>query len=138
MIIADTGFWLALANRQDQYHLLAVNKLNQLEESLITTHPVITETCYLLLNKLGNHAQCNFIEMWYSSAFEVFVLDQSHAIRIKELMEKYADLPVDFADASLIVLSEYLGHGRILTVDQRDFFIYRWKNQHPFDNILFS
>jgi predicted nucleic acid-binding protein len=138
MIIADTGFWLALANRQDQYHLLAVNKLDQLEEPLITTHPVITETCYLLLNKLGNHAQCNFMEMWYSSAFTVFVLDQSHAIRIQQLMEKYADLPVDFADASLIVLSEYLGHGRILTVDQRDFSIYRWKNQHPFDNILFS
>jgi predicted nucleic acid-binding protein len=116
MIIADTGFWLALANRQDQYHLLAVNKLNQLEESLITTHPVITETCYLLLNKLGNYAQSNFMEMWYSSAFEVFVLDQSHAIRIQQLMEKYADLPVDFADASLIVLSEYLGHGRILTL----------------------
>lgn len=52
-------------------------------------------------------------------------------------MEKYADLPMDLADASLIILSEHLGHGRILTVDQRDFSIYRWKNQYPFDNILF-
>jgi predicted nucleic acid-binding protein len=138
MIIADTGFWLALANRKDQYHQLAINKLNQLKEPLITTHPVITETCYLLLNKLGNYAQCSFIEMWESGAFQVFELNQSHANRIKELMEKYVNLPMDLADASLIILSEHLGHGRILTVDQRDFAIYRWKNQYPFDNILFS
>ena len=118
MIIADTGFWLALANRKDQYHQLANRKLNQLKESLITTHPVITETCYLLLDRLGNYAQCNFIKMWDAGAFQVFDLKQSHAKRINELMEKYADLPMDLADASLIILSEHLGHGRILTVDQ--------------------
>lgn len=138
MIIADTGFWLALANQKDQYHQLATNKLNQLKEPLITTHPVITETCYLLLNKLGNYAQCNFMEMWYSGGFQVFELKQSHANQVKELMKKYANLPMDLADASLIILSENLGHGRILTVDQRDFAVYRWKNQYPFNNILFS
>lgn len=138
MIMADTGFWLALANRKDQYHPLAISKLNQLKEPLITTHPVITETCYLLLNKLGNYAQCNFMEMWYSGAFQVFELKQFHAERVKELMEKYANLPMDLADASLIILSENLGHGRILTVDQRDFAIYRWKNKYSFNNILFS
>ncbi len=137
MIIADTGFWLALANLKDKYHQLATNKLNELKEPLITTHPVITETCHLLLNRLGNDAQYNFIQLWDAGAFEVFDLKQSHAHRLKELMEKYADLPMDLADASLIILSEHLGHGRILTVDQRDFSIYRWKNQYPFDNILF-
>jgi len=137
MIIADTGFWLALANHKDKYHQLATNKLNALKEPLITTHPVITETCYLLLNRIGNDAQCNFMQLWDVGAFEVFELKQSHAYRLKELMEKYADLPMDLADASLIILSEHLGHGRILTIDQRDFSIYRWKNQYPFDNILF-
>lgn len=138
MIIADTGFWLALANRKDQYHQLAINTLNQLKEPLITTHPVITETCYLLLNRLGNYAQCDFMEMWYSGGFQVFELNQSHANKVKELMEKYANLPMDLADASLIILSEKLGHGRILTVDQRDFNVYRWRNQYPFKNLLFS
>lgn len=55
-----------------------------------------------------------------------------------ELMEKYADLPMDMADASLVVLAEYLRHGRILTVDQRDFSTYRWNNNHPFENLLMN
>jgi predicted nucleic acid-binding protein len=53
-------------------------------------------------------------------------------------MEKYADLPMDLADGSLIVLAEHLGHGRILSTDQRDFNAYRWKQNKPFENLLFS
>ncbi|MFM8330254.1 MAG: hypothetical protein ACKN9T_01045 [Candidatus Methylumidiphilus sp.] len=51
-------------------------------------------------------------------------------------MRRYADLPMDFADASLVILAEELGHGRILSTDQRDFQAYRWKNHHPFVNLL--
>jgi uncharacterized protein len=52
------------------------------------------------------------------------------------LIERYADLPMDLADASLVVLAENLGHGRILTVDRRDFSVYRWQNDRPFENLL--
>jgi predicted nucleic acid-binding protein len=54
--------------------------------------------------------------------------DRHHALakrRIAELMAKYADLPMDFADASLVLLAEHLGHGRILSTDVRDFRTYR-------------
>jgi predicted nucleic acid-binding protein len=40
------------------------------------------------------------------------------------------------ADASLVILAEHLGHGRIVSTDQRDFGAYRWKNRHPFTNLL--
>nr|WP_202951321.1 hypothetical protein [Xenococcus sp. PCC 7305] len=53
-------------------------------------------------------------------------------------MEKYADLPMDLADASLVILAEHLGHGRIFSVDQRDFNTYRWKQNHPFENLLIA
>jgi uncharacterized protein len=53
-----------------------------------------------------------------------------------ELMERYADLPMDLANASLVVLAEHLEHGQILTVDRRDFSTYRWKNSNPFQNLL--
>jgi predicted nucleic acid-binding protein len=52
-------------------------------------------------------------------------------------MEKYANLPMDLADASLVILAEHLGHGRIFSVDQRDFNTYRWKQTYPFENLLF-
>ncbi|MEH1976771.1 MAG: PIN domain-containing protein [Nostoc sp.] len=71
-------------------------------------------------------------------AFEVFDLRSHHVARIIELMEKYADLPMDMADASLVVHAEHLGHGRILTVDQRDFNTYRWNNSNPFNNLLLN
>jgi hypothetical protein len=53
-----------------------------------------------------------------------------------KLMQKYADLPMDLADASLVILAEELGHGRIFSTDQRDFKAYRWKNHKPFQNLL--
>ncbi|NNJ83888.1 MAG: VapC toxin family PIN domain ribonuclease, partial [Gammaproteobacteria bacterium] len=49
---------------------------------------------------------------------------------------QYESLPMDFADASLVILAEHLGHGRIVSTDRRDFDAYRWKNHHPFRNLL--
>ena len=136
MIIVDTGVWLALANRKDIHHTQAVKSLAQVNEPLITTWPVVTETCYLLLTKLGNPAQVSFLENLGSEMFEVFNLTSTHSQRITELMKQYANLPMDLADASLVILAEHLGHGRILSVDQRDFNAYRWKNTHPFENLM--
>ncbi len=51
-------------------------------------------------------------------------------------MEKYANLPMDLADASLVILAEHLGHGRIPSSDVRDFNVYRWKNNESFENLF--
>jgi predicted nucleic acid-binding protein len=51
-------------------------------------------------------------------------------------MDQYADLPMDLADASLVVLAEEIGDGRILSTDKRDFRAYRWKSRKPFRNLL--
>jgi predicted nucleic acid-binding protein len=56
--------------------------------------------------------------------------------RVPALMQRYAELPMDLADASLVVLADFLGHGRILTTDERDFRTYRWKSRKPFQNLL--
>ena len=136
MIIADTGFWLALANRRDAYHERAKTKLPQLTEPLITTWPVLTETCHLLLNRLGSHAQNTFMASCSNNAFSVHPLSHTDLPRIQALLVQYQDLPMDLADASLVILSEHLGHGRILSTDERDFHTYRWKQHEPFENLL--
>lgn len=136
MIIADTGFWLALANRKDHHHDRARKVLASLDEALVTTWPVVTETCYLLLERLGPLSEQRFLRSFASSAFDVFDLRREDAPRIADLMAVYADLPMDLADASLVVLAEHLGHGRILSTDQRDFHAYRWKQRRPFENLL--
>lgn len=136
MVIADTGFWLALANRADIHHDRARQRLAELQEPLITTWPIMTETCYLLLTRLGSDPQRRFVRSYVEGAFEVFDLTIEHGRRIERYMRKYADLPMDLADASLVILAEHLGHGRILSTDERDFRTYRWKERQPFTNLL--
>ena len=136
MILVDTGFWLAWANRRDHYHETAKAALKKLQEPMITTWPVLTETCHLLLNRMGTEAQQRFLSSWEAGAFQVHPIPEKQIPCISTLMAKYSDLPMDLADASLVLLAEHFGHGRILSTDQRDFQTYRWKNRPPFENLL--
>jgi uncharacterized protein len=136
MIIADTGFWLALANRSDTHHAAALRAIERLREKLVTTWPVMTETCHMLLTRLGVQAELAFLRGLRDGSCTVFPVVEAHLPRIEELMEQYADLPMDLADASLVVLAEALDDGRILSTDQRDFRAYRWKHRKPFRNLL--
>ena len=139
MVIADTGLWVALAHPKDDYHDIAKRRLVALSlqgERLVTTCAVMAEACHLLLARAGGRAQIRFIEQYRQGLFEVFELNATHAAKIERLMKKYADLPMDLADASLVLLAEHLGHGRILSTDERDFRTYRWKSHLPFENLL--
>lgn len=136
-VIADTGFWYALIDHKDDYHEKVVAALKQLQESLITTWPVITETSYLLQNRLGNVTATQFLRSIGQNTIYLYDLSSSQAEYMANLMEQYSNLPMDFADASLVVLAEELGHGLILSTDERDFNAYRWKNTKPFTNLLF-
>lgn len=135
-LIVDTGFWYALINKHDYYHSIASRYMASCGYNLITTWPVITETCYMLLSRRGIKDTKRFLEMSSLGFFEVFQLEGSHMLEAALLMEKYDSLPMDLADASLVLLAEELGHGRILSTDQRDFNTYRWKNHKPFENLL--
>jgi uncharacterized protein len=136
VVIVDSGAWLALANRRDRHHTRVRAVLAGVREPLVCTTPVLTETSHLLLARLGTDALLRFINSWVAGAFQVFELTTEHAPRVAALMKKYDDLPMDLADASLVVLAEHLGDGRIVSTDQRDFRSYRWKNRHPFENLL--
>lgn len=135
MLIADAGFWLALAARRDRYHSQARDRLERLSEPLVTTWPVVTEACYLILRELGPAAASAFARA-LPGASELHDLGARDTTRLAVLMERYADLPMDLADASLVVLAERLGHGRILTTDRRGFGAYRWDERRPFENLL--
>ena len=136
MIIADTGFWVALFNQRDDLHQQARACATQIHEPLITTLPVITEVCYLLQTRCGQKLSVEFLLAQQEGLFQIFALGESELPRMAILMSQYENLPMDFADASLVILAEHLGHGRIVSTDRRDFNAYRWKNHHPFHNLL--
>jgi uncharacterized protein len=136
MILADTGFFIALGNNGDRYHSRAIQVISTLREPLITTYPVMTETSYLLARDAGLAVQFEFLTEVANGTFPVFDFQRQHLFRMVELMRRYANLPMDLADASLVVLAEHFGHGKILTCDRRDFSIYRWNNNNLFENLL--
>ncbi|WP_242027343.1 MULTISPECIES: PIN domain-containing protein [unclassified Sphaerospermopsis] len=105
MIIVDTGFWLALIDQTDTYHERAKQALKKCNEPLITTWYVVTETCYLFLTRKGFQAQITFLNSLQQELFTVFNLGPHHTPRIIQLMEQYANLPMDLADASLVILA---------------------------------
>lgn len=135
MILADTGFWIALANARDRHHARAKEVAAKVREPLVTTWPILTETCHLLL-RVHASAPGRFLDAIGSGAAEIFDVTTEHLPRVLALMKKYASLPMDLADASLVLAAEELGQGRILSTDQRDFGAYRWKNRKPFTNLL--
>jgi predicted nucleic acid-binding protein len=136
MILADTGFWLALANRADIHHQRAKAALAKYPGPYTTTWPVMVETCRLLTARLGVNAELAFIDRAIAGAFHIAALDVAHLPRVAALMRSYRDLPMDLADASLVILAEESGTGDILSTDVRDFRTYRWKNRKPFHNLL--
>jgi predicted nucleic acid-binding protein len=137
-ILTDSGFWLALANRQDRHHQSAVDAFNQYESFLfIVTWPVIIEASHHIQKRVGFNAQIQFLGNIQNGGADIFHLDGPlHWQKLVELMRKYSDLPMDLADASLVILAEEMGHGRILSTDERDFNTYRWKSHKPFENLL--
>ncbi len=135
MALADTGYWLALANRNDRWHERALAVTQSLNETLVVTWPVLTEACHLMLSRLGVGAQLSFLSR-LSKEVSVLEFGAHRLPEMRELMERYRDLPMDLADASLVLAAEDLGDGRILSTDLRDFNTYRWKNRHPFENLL--
>lgn len=90
---------------------------------LVTTLAVVTETLYLLDFSLKN--QIKFLQFLAAVVIEVMGLNSEDFLEVAKLMQKYDDCPMDFGDATLVLLSEKLRTKQILTLDHRDFNIYR-------------
>jgi len=137
VILADTGFFVALIVRSDKHHAKAVAAARKhAGEGLITTWPVLTETMHLIQRIGGPEVAQQWLSGIGAGAAQLFELGPHHFPRVLELMRKYRDLPMDLADASLVICAEETDDGRILSTDARDFGAYRWKRRKPFRNLM--
>ena len=119
MILADTGFFYALLDRDDAWHARCREAAVALEEGLITTWPVLTEAVHLIGRWLSMEPAVALMEEVAAGDILVWDLTPEYRAKIPGLMRRYAELPMDLADASLVLLAESLGHGRILFHVQR-------------------
>ena len=136
MILVDAGFLYALLDKDDAWHVRAKAANAAIEEKWITTWPVLTEAVHLITRWLGTDPAVALMQDIAEGDIAVWDIAPESLRTVPALMKHYADLPMDLADASLVLLAESLGHGRILTTDERDFRAYRWKSRRPFQNML--
>jgi uncharacterized protein len=128
VILADVGPLVALFDPADGDHLRCAARLKGMKEPLKTTTAVLTEAFHLLgPGSRGAQALMRFatqggLGLWY--------FDDDSLRRAFELMQCYADAPIDLADASLVAAAEALGLRKLFTLDRKDFRTYRIRRGH--------
>ncbi len=127
--ILDTGPWVALIDRSELKHSICVQWLKNYSGILYSTEAVLTEVLYLL--NFSVKAQSAAIDFVLKSVVEIIPPSVASLKKAKDLIKKYSDLPMDYADATLVCLAIDTGIRDIITFDEKDFNIYRVKKQ-PF------
>ena len=127
--ILDTGPWVALIDRSESKHSICVQWLKNYSGILYSTEAVLTEVLYLL--NFSVKAQSAAIDFVLKSVVEIIPSSVASLKKAKDLIKKYSDLPMDYADATLVCLAIDTGILDIITFDEKDFNIYRVKKQ-PF------
>ena len=131
--IIDAGPLIALFDASDKYHSNITSFLKKYKGQLLTTLPVITEATHLL--DFDIQAQKNLLKWIEMGGVQLFDINVSHIKKIIDLMDKYSDRPMDFADSTLVALAEELNINQIISIDS-DFSIYRFKGNRHFKNLF--
>ena len=121
-LLVDSGALIALANRRETADPAVNRVLGVFFGELVTTWPVVTEACHMI----PEHLAPVLLAWLGGSRWRVLGMDGA-ALRVSDLMRKYADRPMQIADTSMIWGAEHTGLHQIITLDRADFEIYRTK-----------
>jgi len=132
-VLLDSGVIVALLDRSERYHEQCVRVLEELQQPLATCEAVLSESCFLFkkIPRASDRIMANVKEGIFQIPFQ---LTRSTA-SVHEILRKYRDLPVSFADACLVQMADELDTGDILTLDS-DFIHYRWRKTRAFRMLI--
>lgn len=128
-VLLDTGPLVALLDAADPWHAACRDAFNELDSPLATTEAVLTETLHLLGNFRSQDLALSFVRR---GAAYLVPTDLSALTSIQALMKKYADTPMDYADATLVHLGAEIGSNVVFTLDRRGFRTYRLPGRRAF------
>ena len=121
-VLVDAGALIAFLDRTDPHHERCVEALKQIHDPFVTVWPALAEAVHLLADSpFGPDRLCDMVT---EGVVRLMTLEAPEIGRIKHLMQKYRDIPMDFADAALVCAAERERLTRIVTFD-RHFTIYR-------------
>jgi predicted nucleic acid-binding protein len=120
-LLVDAGALYAQADADEPRHRAVAEILRSERETLVTTELAVAEADYLILERLGVDVELAFIEDLAAGTFVVECLDRDELGAAHEVVQRYRDLRIGLADASLVVLASRYETNRILTFDERAF-----------------
>jgi len=131
-ILIDAGPFIALFDADDNQHQKSKDFFKKHHYCFISTLAVLAEVLHML--DFSVFAQQNFYEWVMHKGVIISDINQHDMPRIVELTKKYSDLPMDFADATLVVTAEKTGIREIISLD-KDFDIYRLPGREKIRNV---
>ena len=131
--LVDAGPLIALFDPADKHHTDIAAFFRDYCGRMHTTWPIVTEVCHFL----GVRQQRAFLSWLRRGGAQLNDIDDNGLAAFDTMLEKYADQPMDLADASLVWLAAKIKLPRIISLDRRDFSIYRTATGTPFCNLLF-
>lgn len=129
-VLVDTGVLLACLDKRDGYHEASVDALANISVPALTTLAVLSELFHLARKRF--RADRGAWALLNSGQIELAQIERSDLAHIEQLMIKYADRPMDFADATLVHVAGREKISTILTIDHNDFETYRFGRNRKF------
>jgi predicted nucleic acid-binding protein len=133
-VLVDAGPLIALFDKNDKYHQAITEFISQKRYKFISTIAVLTETAHML--DFNVNVQIDFFEWIVNNGISLYEINNDDIADIIKLTKKYADIPMDFADATLVIASQRTGIKTIISIDS-DFEIYRLPKKVKIKNIFF-
>ncbi|HIP11413.1 MAG TPA: PIN domain-containing protein [Arcobacter sp.] len=131
--IIDSGPIIALFDKSDKYHKSVLKFIESFNGELITSWSVITEVSHMLDFNL--RVQIDFLKWIELGGIKLYDIPQSEIVNIRVMMEKYLDIPMDLADATLMYIANKEKIKNIISIDS-DFDIYRTLKKQSLNNLL--
>ena len=138
MILLDTSGLLSALDESQRYHHECADLLGKASPPLLLSPFVLAELDYLLMRHIGRRAQAALLEEIARGAYQLELFGAADVARAKEVVEKYADLEIGLADASIVVLAERHAVTEVLTLDQRHFRAMRIERRKRFKVLPFD
>lgn len=132
-LLLDTGAWVALVDRREREHGRCVQAFREVTGRLISSESVLTETLWLLGGLRDGPRKC--AEFIRRGTVTLVPVSPESLARAVDLMARYRNVPMDYTDATLVVLGEDLGLDCVFTLDRRGFSVYRLHGRRPFQII---
>jgi len=129
-LLLDTGALVSLLDRSQTHHQKCRRAFAEWTGTVVSTEAVLTEATHLLAGLRGGRAAC--VDFFLSGGALLVPSTATSLQRVRKLLDKYADLPMDFADGTLVALAEELDCTSVLTTDRTDFSVYRLKGRRAF------